>query len=142
MAIESFSASLAAVPTDGAFFHRGNAYASLGKYQEAIADYTEVIKINSTNDRATKAYNNRGMAHVKIGDNEEAIADWERVVAMGPDTDMGRRAVANIRSLRAELEEWERRRVEAEVAQRVTTDEYGSISVSVSIDEWKKLHEG
>lgn len=53
-------------------FNRGNAYFDLGDYPHAIADYTEVIRLNP---RFANAYANRALAYEAVGDRARAAAD-------------------------------------------------------------------
>lgn len=60
---------------DGAaYFNRAATRYELGDRQGAIADYTEVLRINPNDD---VAYNNRGLARYDLGEKGAAIADFE-----------------------------------------------------------------
>ena len=61
----------------GAYQNRGAAKAGLGLYREAIADYSEAIRINP--GYAT-AYNNRGAVRFALGLYEGAIGDFGKVI--------------------------------------------------------------
>ena len=56
-----------------AYYNRGMVCNKLGRYQEAIADYTTAIKINPDD---ADAYVNRGAAYDDLGRYQEAIADY------------------------------------------------------------------
>ena len=56
------------------------AKSELKQYKEAIADYTEAIKLNP---EYAQAYNNRGFAYRELGKKEEADADsrtWAKLI--------------------------------------------------------------
>ncbi|MDR0994394.1 MAG: tetratricopeptide repeat protein [Verrucomicrobiota bacterium] len=65
----------------GEHLNRGNVYFTLGKYEEAFADYTKVIELNPEN---AVAHFNRGSAYAKIKKYEEAIADFDRAIELNP----------------------------------------------------------
>jgi len=52
-----------------------------GDNERAIADYTEVIRLNP-ND--AHAFNNRGFRYFKKGDNHRAIADYNETIRLDP----------------------------------------------------------
>ena len=64
------------------YFQRALAYKNQGKYPEAIADYTQAIKINP-NDAL--AYNNRGLAYQNQEKYPEAIADYTQAIKLNPN---------------------------------------------------------
>ena len=55
------------------YFRRGYAKDEVGDYRGAIADYTEVIRLQPDH---VKAYFNRGNAKDELGDYRGAIADY------------------------------------------------------------------
>lgn len=57
-----------------AYYNRGTARAAKGDYDEAIADYDEVIKLAP---KEARAYNNRGTVYRDKGDADRAMADFE-----------------------------------------------------------------
>ena len=62
-----------------AYYNRGNAYQSQGKYDLAIEDYTEVIKLDPNK---ASAYHNRALAYYKNGEpdkSEDDFAEAERL---------------------------------------------------------------
>jgi tetratricopeptide (TPR) repeat protein len=53
-------------------FNRGNGYFDQRDYPRAIADYSEVIRLNP---RFANAYANRALAYEELGDHARAAAD-------------------------------------------------------------------
>ena len=80
-----------------AYFKRAITRYDLGDRPGAIADYTEVLQINPTDD---VALNNRGLAHYDQGDRAFAIADLDLAVHQNPDNFV---AYCNRGVIRAEL---------------------------------------
>jgi len=68
-----------------AYHNRGVAYDRLGNYNDAIADYTRAIRIESDDDGRAMAYKCRGFAYYQLGNNEDAIADYTRALRIDPD---------------------------------------------------------
>jgi tetratricopeptide (TPR) repeat protein len=64
-----------------AFVHRGADRQNLGRDEQAIADYTEALRINPEN---VYAYLNRGRIYFHRGDDEGAIADFTSVLRREP----------------------------------------------------------
>uniref|UniRef100_A0A1L8DU50 Stress-induced-phosphoprotein 1 n=1 Tax=Nyssomyia neivai TaxID=330878 RepID=A0A1L8DU50_9DIPT len=60
---------------------KGNAALSAGKYDEAIAAYTEALKLN---DQNYLIYSNRSAAFVKAGKYQEALQDAQKTVSLNP----------------------------------------------------------
>jgi Flp pilus assembly protein TadD len=60
--------------------NRGMAYANLGKYFQAIADFDRTIEISP---RFWGAYNNRGAAYGSLGNREHAIDDIRTAARLG-----------------------------------------------------------
>jgi tetratricopeptide (TPR) repeat protein len=61
-------------------FSRGNGYLDLGKYQEAIIDYSQVIEIDDQTMEISLIYNNRGICYRGIGDFDQAIKDFNKAI--------------------------------------------------------------
>ncbi len=61
--------------------NRGNAYASLGNYTQAIEDLQKAIELNP---RYVEAYNNRGYVYMKLGDYRQAIEDLQKAIELNP----------------------------------------------------------
>ena len=76
-AIAYFTAAMKGSPTAEAYHQRGLALASLGQYQQAIADFDSVIR---SNPRNAVAYNDRGNAFLKLGQIDRAIGDFDKVL--------------------------------------------------------------
>ena len=65
-----------------AYFNRAATRYDLGDRSGAIADYTEVVRIQPHDD---VAYNNRGLAHYDQNDRVGAVADFEQAVQHNPE---------------------------------------------------------
>ena len=63
------------------YFHRGNARAEKGRYDQAIAYYTKAIEINP---RFFEAYFFRGKTWVERGHLDRAIADYNKALEINP----------------------------------------------------------
>lgn len=64
-----------------ALFNRGTTRYDLGDYTGAVADYTQVIRLNP---KEAIAYNNRGLAHFDLGNVEAALADFSQGIYLDP----------------------------------------------------------
>ena len=60
-------------------FKRGNAYLDSGLYEEAILDYTTILRREITDPRV---WNNRGVCNRIIGDADEAISDFGKAISL------------------------------------------------------------
>lgn len=60
---------------------RGQAYDLLGKFREAIGDYSKAIELDA---EYAPAYHNRGRSYRHLEEWERALADLERAVALDP----------------------------------------------------------
>jgi tetratricopeptide (TPR) repeat protein len=65
-----------------AYLDRGNIRSEQRDYRRAIADYTEVIRINR---KSAPAYALRGMNHQRQGNNQAAIADFNQAAQIDPN---------------------------------------------------------
>ena len=65
-----------------AHYNRGLAYLKKRGYEEAIEDFTSVVRLNPKDDRA---YYNRGNALALINCYEKAIGDYTRAIAISPE---------------------------------------------------------
>jgi len=60
-------------------FNQGNNLAENSRYDEAIEEYNEAIRLNP---EYAEAYNNRGLAYKEQGKKAEAIADFEKFITL------------------------------------------------------------
>ena len=60
----------------------GNRHFQQGKYDKAIEDYDEAIRINP---ESAEAYYNRGTTKDMLGRHEEAIADYNEAIRINPE---------------------------------------------------------
>jgi len=65
-----------------AYYSRAATRYDLNDRQGAIADYTEVLRINPNDD---VAYNNRGLVYYEQGDRQKAIEDFGQAVQHNPE---------------------------------------------------------
>lgn len=81
-AISSFTQAILLNPqAEEPYYHRANAYAAIGNYKEAVADYTEVIRQNTGRlGFSSGAYWNRARAYEKLGEKQKAISDLTRLI--------------------------------------------------------------
>jgi tetratricopeptide (TPR) repeat protein len=63
--------------------YRGTAYARLGRYSQAIAEYDRAIEIDS---QRAALYANRGVAYARLGRYGWAAADYGRAIQIDPQT--------------------------------------------------------
>ena len=64
-----------------AYYLRGNARAGLKQWEEAAADYTQVLGLQPQN--AAACYD-RGKARAQLGQRDLASADFKRAVELNP----------------------------------------------------------
>lgn len=62
------------------YFNRGNCNLKLKKFEQAVKDYSQTIKLKP--DHAG-SYTNRGMARYNLKDKTGACADWKKAVELG-----------------------------------------------------------
>lgn len=104
-------------PNSATLNHRGLAKSRLGRYREAVADFTVALEDDDGN---VQAYANRGVAYAKLGARTEALADFEVALAI----DAGLRQAYESRGL-VELVEGELQRAIADFSRAIelgTTD--------------------
>jgi tetratricopeptide (TPR) repeat protein len=63
------------------YFERAYQHGEAGRYDDAIRDYTEAIRLNPQD---AIAYNNRGVAYKNKGDYDRAIADYTEAIRLNP----------------------------------------------------------
>jgi tetratricopeptide (TPR) repeat protein len=78
------------------FFRRGKALTSLKKYNEAIADFSEAIKLNPKHDYANLA---RGLLYFQQNQYREAKADLEKAATLDPENKLAKEYLAKIAAL-------------------------------------------
>jgi tetratricopeptide (TPR) repeat protein len=82
-AIDELSEALRLDPESAeAFDHRGWCHRQKKEFEEAIADFTEAIKLGRVG-----CYAQRGDAYFQKGDDEQALADLGRAVQVDPRND-------------------------------------------------------
>src|SRR5262245_3265628 len=64
------------------YFLRANARAEQGDLNQAIAEFTEALRIDP---QSAAAYHNRGVAYARKGDHDRAIADFTKALRFDPD---------------------------------------------------------
>lgn len=82
-AVSSFTQAIRLNPkAEEPYYHRANAYAAIGNYQAAVADYSEVIKQNTGRvGFSSPAYWNRARAYEKLGEKHKAISDLNQSIS-------------------------------------------------------------
>ncbi|HQI23936.1 MAG TPA: tetratricopeptide repeat protein, partial [Smithella sp.] len=63
-----------------AYHNRGTTYSELGRYQHAVADFNESIRLNPG---YPDAYKNRGIAYLLQGEKEQGCSDFKKACALG-----------------------------------------------------------
>ena len=81
-AVSSFTQAIRLNPkAEEPYYHRANAYAAIGNYKAAVADYTEVIRQNTGKFGFSRpAYWNRARAYEKLGERQKAISDLTQLI--------------------------------------------------------------
>lgn len=81
-AVSSFTQAIGLNPkAEEPYYHRANAYAAIGNYKAAVADYTEVIRQNTARfGLSHPAYWNRARAYEKLGEKQKAISDLTQLI--------------------------------------------------------------
>lgn len=82
-AVSSFTQAIWLNPkAEEPYYHRANAYAAIGNYKAAVADYTEVIRQDTGKfGLSSAAYSNRARAYEKLGEKQKAISDLTRSIS-------------------------------------------------------------
>jgi len=60
--------------------YRGIAYFNKGDYDQAIADFSQIIEIKTSNEIKNTAYYNRGTTYINKGRNDLAIKDFNIII--------------------------------------------------------------
>ena len=83
-----------------AYLNRGYTYESLGKLDQALADYNEAIRIETAANRQNAtAYLRRGLTYQQTGDKDNAIADLQKAVESTVDPELRAKATLSLRQL-------------------------------------------
>ena len=82
------------VSDEATLFNRAVTYANMGRYAEAIADYTQCLVL--TEGQFTGAMVNRGIAYKAIGQLTKAKADFEQVLRLEPNNTFAKQQLANL----------------------------------------------
>ncbi len=80
-AVRTFSAAIQARPTAEAWHHRGLAYAALGEYRKAIADFDQAIAMDP---KSAALRVNRGNAYRDSGELDKALRDYNAALERDP----------------------------------------------------------
>jgi tetratricopeptide (TPR) repeat protein len=69
------------------YFRRGVALRISGEFEEAIADFKQVIALDPNNSRkySQKAYKQKGIAYGGLGEYERAIQDFDEAIHLDPE---------------------------------------------------------
>ena len=62
-------------------YNKGVEYGQQGRFDEAIAEYTKAILLDSS---LAEAYSNRGNAYRALGEVQRAIADYAEAIRLNP----------------------------------------------------------
>jgi len=76
-----YSESVKAKPSAVAYANRGLAYLKASKYELAIGDFGEAIRLDPT---SAIAYSNRGLAYLKAGKYALAMGDLDKAIRLDP----------------------------------------------------------
>jgi tetratricopeptide (TPR) repeat protein len=76
-----------------AYLRRGNAYAGVGRFAEAVSDFNRLIKINPT---VAGYYDNRQYALKSMGLLREALDDANTTIRLAPTYSFGYRSRGNV----------------------------------------------
>jgi tetratricopeptide (TPR) repeat protein len=76
-----FSQAIAKAPAYGAYFGRAGAYQRLGRLQEAVADYSEAIRLNSG---GAMAHHEQAVCLARLNQDDRALAGYDRAIELAP----------------------------------------------------------
>jgi len=107
---------------DKEFGVRGLILTNLGRYDEAIACFDDVLQANPTD---VSTWNNRGLALSALNRNEEAIASYKQALSINPDLDQAWYNCGN--SFRA-LSQYEEAITCYDKAFQIKPDKYNAVS--------------
>ncbi|MDA0269297.1 MAG: tetratricopeptide repeat protein [Cyanobacteria bacterium] len=86
-AIDAFSKSLSAASDYRVYLERGKVYAHLGRWTQAITDYTQALSLSAVDDFYVHFL--RGQAWEAVGDFKSAIADYTESIRIYPSDGLG-----------------------------------------------------
>ncbi len=75
----------------------GDLYFAAERYEDAIAQYTEILKTDESTEAASVS---RGVAYQRVGNLDAAAADFEKVVELQPEGEMGAMSKKALESLK------------------------------------------
>ena len=73
------------------YMHRADMYMGVDDYENAAADYSEMIKLDSQGPEAALAYRRRGLAYLKLLRFDRAIHAFRHALQLKPDDEESRR---------------------------------------------------
>jgi tetratricopeptide (TPR) repeat protein len=79
--VSDFTEAIRLEPTADLYDLRGGAYFMLKQWQRAIADYTEVIRLNPRNP---DTYTMRASSYARVGEHQKAIEDYTEALRHWP----------------------------------------------------------
>jgi tetratricopeptide (TPR) repeat protein len=88
-----------------AHYLRGTAHLSQGKFAEAVAELSHVIRLDQ---QFALAYNDRGLAYTHLGDLDAALADFQRALELDPENPLAHANRGIVQQLRGvDTEAWQ-----------------------------------
>lgn len=89
-AITSYTQAIKLDPkAEKPYYARASSYFMLGNYQNAVADFTEVINKNTGKSGfRSDAYFNRARAYEKLGEKRKAVSDLNQIINKSVDPDL------------------------------------------------------
>ncbi len=92
-AIGMYSKAIQLAPDDVAsYYGRGNDFAAISRYEQAIADYDKVISLSD--EPGDASYNMRGIAKYRLKRYDDAIADYTKAIELGNADALTNRGIA------------------------------------------------
>jgi tetratricopeptide (TPR) repeat protein len=70
------------LPKSSQFYNRGNAYLAIGKYEEAIHDYTTSLVVGP---QSSRMYYNRAIAHLYLENRLKSLQDLIMAIELDPE---------------------------------------------------------
>lgn len=81
VALKDCNATLEANKTTKAYFNRGSVLFGMKRYEEALADFNEAIRLDPAN---ASAYANRGYTYLALGHIEQADSNFDKAITLEP----------------------------------------------------------